>query len=291
MGQADASPLRTKRLRSRRSPTRTAAPWPASLHRTAAAGRTRCRVGSSARPRRPPARPRAQPHVDPGRHAGRGDDLAVDRRLARGSARRRTSATRRARANDWWRRLPSSNPAAASTSEPVHTDVVHVVVSCALRTQSSTRSSVGPRARPGRPESPRCRDESHPRALRPRSSPRFWSVRFTPGSAATNVTDASGYPAEHLVGPDGIECGHAVVQQDGDVHVELLSVVVGLWFVVRPGHANVRAETAAVLRWTDAQRTDERASHGLRGAETGRRAAIVATDVSDSSSSRRAAST
>ena len=36
---------------------------------------------------------------------------------------------------------PSSRPAAPSTSDPVHTDVVNVVVVCALRTQSSTRSS------------------------------------------------------------------------------------------------------------------------------------------------------
>ena len=36
---------------------------------------------------------------------------------------------------------PSRRPAAASTSEPVHTDVVNVVVSWAVRTQSSTRSS------------------------------------------------------------------------------------------------------------------------------------------------------
>ena len=36
---------------------------------------------------------------------------------------------------------PFSSPAAASTSEPVHTDVVNVVESCAVRTQSSTRSS------------------------------------------------------------------------------------------------------------------------------------------------------
>ena len=41
---------------------------------------------------------------------------------------------------------PSSRPAAASTSEPVHTDVVNVVVAWAVRTQSSTRSSLHERA-------------------------------------------------------------------------------------------------------------------------------------------------
>ncbi len=38
-------------------------------------------------------------------------------------------------------RLPSSRPAEPSTSAPVHTDVVHVVVSCAVRSHSSTASS------------------------------------------------------------------------------------------------------------------------------------------------------
>ena len=38
-------------------------------------------------------------------------------------------------------RLPSSSPAAASMIEPEHTDAVHVAVSCALRSQSSTFSS------------------------------------------------------------------------------------------------------------------------------------------------------
>ena len=42
---------------------------------------------------------------------------------------------------------PSSSPAAASTSEPVHTDVVNVVVSWAVRTQSSTSLVVRPAAR------------------------------------------------------------------------------------------------------------------------------------------------
>ncbi len=36
---------------------------------------------------------------------------------------------------------PSSTPAAPSSSEPVHTDVVQVDVSCAVRIQSTSASS------------------------------------------------------------------------------------------------------------------------------------------------------
>ena len=45
------------------------------------------------------------------------------------------------------------------------------------------------------------------------------SVRTGPGSAATNVTLAPGSAAEHLVGPDRVERGEAVVEDDRDVHV------------------------------------------------------------------------
>ena len=85
----------------------------------------------------------SQRHVDAARHAGGGDDPAVEV-LDDPVARRRW---RRVRASvpstlQWVVAVrPSSSPAAPSTSEPVQTDVVNVVVSCAVRTQSSTRSS------------------------------------------------------------------------------------------------------------------------------------------------------
>ena len=45
------------------------------------------------------------------------------------------------------------------------------------------------------------------------------SVRTGPGSAATNVTRGARQAAEHLVGPDRVERGEAVVEEDRDVHV------------------------------------------------------------------------
>ena len=82
-----------------------------------------------------------QRHVDAARHAGGGDDPPVEVLddavspigIAPSFGEHVAGADQCVVAV-----RPSSSPAAASTSEPVHTDVVYVVVSWAVRTQSST---------------------------------------------------------------------------------------------------------------------------------------------------------
>ena len=87
---------------------------------------------------------------------------------------------------------PRSNPAAPRSSEPVQTEVVHWLVSCALRIQSSRGFGVM-RARVPKPPgtmmiSGRGTAESGSSATRVRCL----SVFFGPGSTATKRTRAPG---------------------------------------------------------------------------------------------------
>ena len=109
------------------------------------------------------ARGERQRHVDARRHAGRGDDLAL---LDHAPAGRDRAVLARAVSSDAQcvvASLPSSSPAAASSIEPVHTDVVHV--RRRRRSRGSTRAS----PRPSRARASRTR---RARRARRRSSPR-----------------------------------------------------------------------------------------------------------------------
>ena len=70
----------------------------------------------------------AERHVDAGRHARRGDDLAALDGARFRPARRRTPAAPRATPSASWRAALAAARRPPRMSEPVHTDVVHVVV-------------------------------------------------------------------------------------------------------------------------------------------------------------------
>ena len=115
---------------------------------------------------------------------------------------------------------PSSSPAAASTSEPVQTEVVQSEVSWAERTQPSSRSSSKqrPRADPTRDHddlgvrhvlvAPLGHDREHP-VVGPHGT------RLGGQEADRGAREAG----QHLVGPHGIQGGEAVIDRDGDLHV------------------------------------------------------------------------
>ena len=89
-------------------------------------------------------------HVDAGGDAGGGDELAVEHHalVDRLGAEPRSSSN----ASQWLvARLPSSRPAAARISDPVHTDVVHVLVRSASRSQSSAAPPARAATSPGPP--------------------------------------------------------------------------------------------------------------------------------------------
>ena len=87
-------------------------------------------------------------HVDAGRHAGRGDHLALlDHARLVG---RRAELSSSSRASQWVvASRPSSTPAAPSSSEPVHTDVVHCEVSWARADPADQPLVVEARVRAG----------------------------------------------------------------------------------------------------------------------------------------------
>ncbi len=90
-------------------------------------------------------------------------------------------------------RLPSSRPAAASTSEPVQTEVVHVLRSSAARSQSCTGPSSISASRPGPPGTSTtsgCSSSVSEASAVSASWP--VSVRLGPACSATNVTVAPG---------------------------------------------------------------------------------------------------
>ena len=85
----------------------------------------------------------SQRHVDPAGHPGRGDDPVVevlDDPVVHRRSPRRPRVRRRSTSGVVAVR-PVSSPAAASTRDPVQTDVVYGLVRWTPRTQSSTRSS------------------------------------------------------------------------------------------------------------------------------------------------------
>ena len=195
------------------------APWRANRRRAAAAGRTRARAGSPA--------PRCRPR--PGRSASSAMSMPADTPAAvtylpsnttRSSvASRRTRAAGPGRASAWSPCGPSSSPAAASTSEPVHTDVVQVLVSSTCRSQSQhllVRHQV---------HLPRPARHEHDVGLRHVGGRR---VHDQPECAAARphlavlLADEHhlGLPREpeHLVRPDGVQRRHPVEEQDRDTH-------------------------------------------------------------------------
>ena len=86
---------------------------------------------------------RGQPerHVDPRRDAGGGDHLALLHDAARDGLRAELGAARPSPASGWSPRGRRGCPAAASSSEPVHTDVVHCESAWARRSQSRITAS------------------------------------------------------------------------------------------------------------------------------------------------------
>ena len=114
---------------------------------------------------------------------------------------------------------PSSTPAAPSSSEPVHTEVVHSDVSCARRIQPTQRLVVSAASVPVPPgttsTSGSGRSASAASALRV-SIP--VSVVYGPRLHRGEGDLGAGQPREHLVGPDGVEGGEAVVERDHDLH-------------------------------------------------------------------------
>ena len=203
-------------------------PWRPSRCRTAAAGRTRCRAGSPARPRRRRScAARRERHVDPRRHAGRGDDLALldDALRRRGRAEVARAASSDAQCVVAF--LPSSSPAAPSSSEPVHTDVVHVLLASIARIHSSVGSSSIERAgadAAGHDEDVGARDLVD-RVVGDERRACPVSVRTGPRSARDELHLRVGQALQHLVGADRVERGEPVEDEQGDVHRVLLVAV------------------------------------------------------------------
>ena len=97
---------------------------------------------------------------------------------------------------------PSSSPAAASTSEPVHTDVVNVDVSWAVRTQSSTSSSCSRSRVPKPPGNTTTSGAGSSSNVASTSMPRKpLSERTTPRRWPTNVMSKPGMRCSTSYGP------------------------------------------------------------------------------------------
>ena len=132
------------------------------------------------------ARREGERHVDARRHARRGDDLAL---LDHACAGRRRAELASVSSDAQWvvASMPSSKPAAASSIEPVHTDVVHV--RRRVRPRGSIRGRLvvlerrGCRSRPAR----RARPGAAPRRAwrRRRGARSSLSVRTSPACRAT----------------------------------------------------------------------------------------------------------
>jgi hypothetical protein len=112
---------------------------------------------------------------------------------------------------------PSSSPAAASTSDPVHTDVVNVVVACAVRTQSSTRSSVINARVPWPPGNTTTSGCGHLLERRVDLDAEHAVVRADDAALVADERHVEVRDAlQHLVGPDAVERGELREQRDGD---------------------------------------------------------------------------
>ena len=112
---------------------------------------------------------------------------------------------------------PSSSPAAASTSDPVHTDVVKVVVSWAVRTQSRTRSSPSSARVPTPPGNTTTSGVGSSSNVASTSMPRNpLSERTTPALVADERDVEARDALQHLVRADAVEGGEAGEQRDGD---------------------------------------------------------------------------
>src|ERR1019366_6231284 len=93
-----------------------------------------------------------QRHVDARRDARAGDELAVEDHALMDRPASPPSRPSRSKPSQWVvAPLPSSSPAAASTSEPVQTDVVHSLISFAVLSHSSTPSPARAATSPGPP--------------------------------------------------------------------------------------------------------------------------------------------
>ena len=188
---------------------------------------------------------------------------------------------------------PCSSPAAPSTSEPVHTDVVKRVVSCAVRTQSSTRSSVISGRVPTPPGNTMMSGRGISSNVASRVMPRKpFSLRTSPRSWPMNVMSKPGIRCSTSYGPmpsSAVNRGKSgiAICRAGAGHGVLLSWCRGGGRVVTDAAAR---EAAAVLVGRDAEAFDERAAQRLGGAEPAARGRSPATASVVSSSARRAAS-
>ena len=115
--------------------------------------------------------------------------------------------------------MPSSSPAAPSRSEPVHTDVVHVVVGWTARSQSTIGWS-GMRPAVSMPPGTTTMSgavTSSKVAVAVMGSRRVWSVTG-PTRSATHTMSWSGTSASDLEGPDDVERGEPFVEGECDLH-------------------------------------------------------------------------
>src|SRR6266700_107137 len=101
-------------------------------------------------------------------------------------------------------RRPVSRPAAARTRDPVQTDVVQVVAGSAAHEDDVRTRHVGQPGPGG----------YYQAAL---------LVPDGPGAFGDEGHLSARKPAEHLVRADRVEAGKPVEEQDGDLHVTLLS--------------------------------------------------------------------
>src|SRR5262245_22059140 len=151
-------------------------------------------------------------------------------------------------------RSPRSSPAAPSTSAPVHTDVVQVVVACALVSHSITDGSAitgrmfippGTRMMSGRGTAASACSAS-------RATPA--SVRLGPGALATGNTSAPSSADNTCKGP---MASSAVIPSKRSRAIFMVS------------RLSSAPEVGAVVAGRDAQRAAERPVHGLDGTEAG----------------------
>ena len=114
---------------------------------------------------------------------------------------------------------PSRIPAAASSSDPVHTEVVHVLCAWASRSQPSDRLVVEQVARA---VAARHDHDVRVRVLAQRRvgghGQRALLGAHRAGLGGHEGQLGAGDAAEDVVGADGVQRGEAVVEQDGDLH-------------------------------------------------------------------------
>ena len=205
-----------------------ARPWRSTRSRRAAGGRTRSAAGSPLAYSSPAiCAGERQPHVDARGDAGGGHDLALRNDAFLASAR--------AEAGERLELEPVPSSRAGRRGCPAR----RAAASRCRRTSSTSRSRARRAASPGcaRPRAGRacrCRRGRRRRRASGRSSKAAvasiasmsLSVRTRPGLVREPGDLRAGQAREHLVGPDRVEGGEAVVHRDGDVHGRS-SLVVG----------------------------------------------------------------